>query len=168
MKLPFSWPPARPVRQGLVFITYGLLVAMLIYDFFLILGMIPLPSVAWPHLLAALFFIPIFVLLELGTGRAIFTSRYRLDERQEKLRNLAFRRSYQSMLALTAVMLFSFVLLRAGAPLDLFMRHYRPLVTDSLLIFLALFLSLPTAIVAWLEPDPVSDEPGTHSAKYLA
>ena len=152
----FSGPLNRTLRQTLVVVAYGLLAAVLVTDYLWVTSPPPSGSIAWPHLLAILLVLPIFVRLERATGRAITTSHRQLDERQEALRNLAFRRSYQVVLVLMLFMLFAFALLRAGSPFGLMFLH-ATLIRDGFLVFFVLFFTLPTAIVAWLEPDPIPE-----------
>jgi hypothetical protein len=86
------------------------------------------------------------VMLGHGTGRLASARAGELDERQEALRNKAYRLAYRS---LAAVGLVAVLLLLPGRP---------GVGARQVVALLAIAVYLPGAMVAWLAPDAVDDE----------
>jgi hypothetical protein len=101
----------------------------------------------------------VLVLCNFALGRA--TSRIAsagpgaLDERQEALRNRAFRVAY----AVFALVVGGGTLVAYTASLDSRAWLASRLSGGAILVFLQLLFFLPTMAVAWLEPDRLTDEP---------
>ena len=105
-----------------------------------------------------LVFLASFYLLYAATGRLADhwkpVSNKVLDERQLYLRNRAY--------------FWAYILLGIGASVIFWNTVIKFGFFGALVMFAALYGTLPTAVIAWLEPDPLPEEPGTHSAKHLA
>lgn len=128
------------------------------------------PREAWRSFMAAFImqsgpFISLlsFMLLGVATSWQAFRHGSALDERQLKQRNAAMHHAYR--LTTVAFVLFcAFALQGQWFPIfhlsgDWFVFHF-------IWVF-GVLIALPTLMIAWLEPDPLPDEPGTHSAKQL-
>lgn len=89
------------------------------------------------------------VLLLLSTAGIIVTPSNKLDERQQHLQNITFRSAYRILIAFALVSL-PFVLnpsWLAGVP-----------ASSLLSVVVALVMLLPITIVAWTEPDPITED----------
>jgi hypothetical protein len=146
---PGIWLGRRIVRRALV-----LLIALICLDFAL-----------GPQLLSgagAVLFL-LLVLCDVALGRA--TSRITsapeeaLDERQEALRNRAFRISYATFVLVVGGGVFSAYTFSLDSRAFLASR----IGGGAILVFLQLLFFLPAMTVAWLAPDRLRDEPAPPS-----
>ena len=113
-------------------------------------------------LVAAFAVMTIFVRLNRATSTIVDKSSSVLDERQEGMRNRAYRVSYQIMTGLALLLGLAFVLARSSfTPYPSFFAVSNPeaAARAALGIYFVLLFILPTTIVAWLEPDPIDDLP---------
>ena len=148
---PGIWLGRRAVRRGLV-----ALIALVCLDFAI-----------GPALLSgagALLFL-LLVLCDVALGRA--TSRIAsaredaVDERQEALRNRAFRAAY----AVFALAIGGSVLIAYVWSPDSRAWMATRLSGGAILVFLQLLFFLPAMTVAWMEPDRLGDEPAPARAR---
>ena len=141
----------RAVRRVVVIVTYAIYIGLLMYWTYLPdeLSSMRLATAQWFTLAGILLFLLGFSTLYASTERLadrfqrpFYNQNSKLDERQLVLRNRAYFWSY---------LLFGigiFFVWTASDRLGYF---------GFVMIFAGLYGSLPTAIVAWLEPDPVVD-----------
>ena len=140
----------RTVRRTLVTLMYGVYVGLIIYWYFLLSEMpdAQLAAAQWLTLVGILTFTACYTALNMATqGLANSFKRTLtgppLDERQLLLRNQAYFWAY----------------LLLGVVAILFWDLSDDLgVGWTIIAFFGLYGSLPTALIAWLEPDPVKEE----------
>ncbi len=148
-------PSGRTIRRALVLATY--------------LGYMVLVAMFWarsvrdlPNWFLLLILVPGFVTLLSFAG--LYTSTYsmadqpdkRLDERQRMVRDRAYRLAYQVVATVLLLLIFYAMVAIDGG--DLWFP--RTLNQFSAIFWGAMLLttSLPTAMIAWTEPDEVDDE----------
>ena len=140
---------SRTVRRTLVTLMYGVYLGLIAYWSYLP-GEMPdgrLATAQWLTLAGLVTFIVSYLVLNVSTQgladryRKTFTSQA-LDERQLLLRNQAYFWAYLSLGTAAFLLLISADKLGFGW---------------TLIAFAGLYMSLPTALIAWLEPDPVPE-----------
>ena len=148
---------SRTVRRTLVVLMYGVYFGLIAYRTYLP-GDMPigrLTAAPWLTLVGLVTFVGSYLVLNISTQK--LADRFKktltgqpLDERQLLLRNQAFFWAY---LLLGVV---AFVLL-----MDSDERGFG----WTLIALAGLYMSLPAALIAWLEPDPVEDELTTNNKR---
>ncbi len=145
---------SRAVRRILVLVMYGVYFELIVYwnSPNVVRGSqisIPISIGGWLTLAGFIVFAVSYLVLRRSVGGLAErftispTRRASLDERQILLRNRAYFWAY--LIIGVAVFFFSSATNNLG---------YR----WTLFAFIGFYVSLPTALVAWLEPDPLQDE----------
>ena len=140
---------SRTVRRILVTLMYGVYLGLIAYWSYLPSDMPDgqLATAQWLTLAGLVTFIVSYLVLNVSTQgladryRKTFTGQA-LDERQLLLRNQAYFLAYLSLGTAAFLLLISADRLGFGW---------------TLIAFAGLYMSLPTALIAWLEPDPVTE-----------
>jgi hypothetical protein len=144
VKLTPKWAFTQRARRGLVVALYAAPITASIIAA-LGNGAIGALFVTIPLLLSAI----VFLLWLVGAtqARADLPDEY-LDEREIKVRNEVFLNAFRILMALISI---AFIISEFLAEF----ARVRPVQIIGLLFFLGLFL--PTAIMAWTQPDPLRD-----------
>ncbi len=142
------------VRRTVVIIMYGVYVSLWLYWTWLPIGSSGArPSATpWVTLIGIVLFLAGFYFLYAATRRLADhwkpVNNQALDERQLLLRNRAY--------------FWAYILLGLGVSIFLWNSVLKFGFFGVALTIVGLYGTLPTAMVAWLEPDPVPDEPIEH------
>lgn len=138
-------------RRTIVLVMYGIYLGLWLYWTWLPADLSDAQRtlMPWVTSVGILLFLVGFYLLYHATGR--LADRWEpacnkaLDERQLILRNRAY--------------FWAYILFGIGASVVFWNTAIGFGFFASLLMFVALYGTLPTAVIAWLEPDPVTEEP---------
>jgi uncharacterized membrane protein len=157
LKNPFP-TPVRPLRmqKNRRFLT-------LLSSFFLSLAIILALSSRGDWALAALILSMVLgIILHFATRNIANAMNIITDERERSLRDHAHRIAYwvlSGILGGIIGLIAGFVSTREAEQVLVLVRDLHRLEIQVLLLsFAAIFLGLPTTIIAWLEPDPLEDE----------
>lgn len=137
-------------RRTIVLVMYGIYLGLWLYWTWLPADLSDAQRALVPWFTSAgiLLFLVVFYLLYAATGRLADrwkpVSNGALDERQLLLRNRAY--------------FWAYILLGVGASVVFWNTVIKFGFFGALLMFAFLYGTLPTAVIAWLEPDPVRDE----------
>ena len=154
----FAWfnsPMKRSARRFWLVTAYASLLALLLLGWTGVLASDTL------ILIGAFAVMAIFVRLNRATGTVADKPKSVLDERQEAMRNRAYRLSYQIMMVLALLLGLAFALVRSSfTPYPSFFALSDPeaALMAALGVYFVLLFILPTTMIAWLEPDPIHEE----------
>ncbi len=153
----FDWlnsPMKRSSRRFWLVTAYASLAALLL------LGWTGVLTSETLILIGAFAVMAIFMRLNRATGTVVDKPRSILDERQEGMRNRAYRLSYQIMMGLALLLGLAFALVRSSFtqyPSFFVLSDPEAAVRAALGAYFVLLFILPTTAIAWLEPDPPTE-----------
>ena len=161
----FDWldsPIRRSTRRFWLVAAYASLAALLF------LGWTGVLTSDTLILTAAFAVMAVFVRLNRATGTVADKPKSVLDERQEAMRNRAYRLSYQIMMVLALLLGLAFALVRSSFtdyPSFFALSDTEAAVRAALGVYFVLLFILPTTVIAWLEPNPPTEESFPHTSK---